>query len=570
MSQTTVSQSDANPFADPTIPTLEEVLDRIAADDRLTKAEKTARTSAIRTAGRAIGLPLSAIPAHPAFLRKKLASVVPARVGLRITSWRNAKSILNKALREQGLDVMPGRYLSPISDTWKPYWEALPQRPFRIALSRFIRFASTRGRGPDDIAEDDFADFDRALMQESLVKAPETVSRDTRRFWNEAGDLEVDWPALRVAVPDRRDRYIVPLSEFPPSLAEELNEYRNALCGDILDIDSPVKPIRPESADNKIVALHRIASAAVAGGMPPSDIPDLRTVVRPDVVKRALRYIRERNGKDKLKSFDTLLAHALSTARHWVRAPEEEIAQLNRIKRALDINTYEMSEATGRVLRDLNDPALLRRLILLPNEVFEEIARNKDRKRVDLIEAQVALAIAILICAPIRPKNLAALHLERHLLEIGAGRKRRRHIRIHGEEVKNGEDLEYPLPNRVAHLLNVYLEEIRPRLARTDNLYLFPGEMDGPKGASLLSNQIANLTESRLGVRMTAHKFRAVAGKIILDQNPTGQEIARQVLGHRDITTTATYYAPLQRDRAIDLYDKAIRATASGNGRHYR
>lgn len=552
MSQTTVSQSDANPFADPAIPTLEAVLDRIAGDGRMTKAEKTARTSAI--------------PAHPAFLRKKLASVVPACIGVKVASWRNAKSLLNKALREQGLDVMPGRYLSPISKVWEPPWEALPQRPFRIALSRFIRFASTRGRGPDDITEEDFADFDRALMQESLVKAPEIVSRDTRRFWNEAGNLVPEWPELRVTVPDRRDRYMVPLSEFPPSLAEELIEYRNALCGDVLDIDSPVKPIRPESADNKIVALHRIASAAVAGGMSPSDIPDLRTVVRPDVVKRALRYIRERNGKEKLKSFDTLLAHALSTARHWVKAPEEEIAQLNRIKGALDINTYEMSEATGRVLRDLDDPELLRRLILLPDQVFEDISRKKTLKRIDLIAAQVALAVAILICAPLRPKNLAALHLERHLLEVGAGRQRRHHIRIPGEEVKNGEDLEYPVPDRVVPLLNEYLDKIRPRLARTDNLYLFPGETDGPKGASLLSNQIASLTEARLGVRMTAHKFRAVAGKIILDQNPTGQEIARQVLGHRDITTTATYYAPLGRDRAIDLYDQAIRATTSSKG----
>ncbi len=566
MSKATASQSNSNPFADPAIPTLEEVLDRITADDRLTKAEKTARTSAIRTVGRAFGLPPSAIPAHPAYLRKKLASVVPARVGLKVTSWRNSKSMLNTALREQGLNVMPGRYLSPISQAWQPLWEALPQRPFRIALSRFIRSASTCGRGPDDITEVDFVEFDRALMQESLVKSPETVSRDTRRFWNEAGNLVPNWPVLRVAVPDRRDRYIVPLSEFPPSLADELDAYRDALCGDVLDLDSPVKPIRPESADNKVIALHRIASAAVAGGMTPTDIPDLRTVVRPDVVKRALRYIRERNGKDKLKSFDTLLAHALSTARHWVKAPEEEIAQLNRIKRALDINTYEMSEATSRVLRDLDDPELLRRLILLPGQVFEEIAQKKTLKRVDLIEAQVALAVAILICAPLRPKNLAALHLERHVLEVGAGRQRRHHIRILGEEVKNGEDLEYPVPDRVVPLLNEYLDKIRPRLARTENLYVFPGEADGPKSASLLSNQIASLTAARLGVRMTAHKFRAVAGKIILDQNPTGQEIARQVLGHRDITTTATYYAPLQRDRAIDLYDKAIRATTSTKG----
>ncbi len=567
MSTPSRSQGAVNSFADPSVPTLEDILKRIANDTALTKTEKTARTTAVRTVGRAIGLPLSAIPAHPAFLQKKLKSVVPARVGLKVSSWRNAKSLLNKALREQGVDVMPGRYLAPIAQPWKSLWEALPERPYKISLSRFIRFASTRGLGPDDITEKEFDQFDRALSEESMVKNPAVVSRDTRRFWNKAGDLVEGWPSLRVPVPDRRNRYHQPLEVFPKSLAREFEAYRRVLCGDILDIESPAKPIRPVSADSKIAALQRIASAAVAGGMAPSDITSIRTIVRADTVKVALRFIRDRNDKDKLKSFDTLLAHALSTARHWVNAPEEEIAELDRIKRALNINTYEMSDSTIRVLRDLNDPNLLRRLLLLPDQVFEEILRKQNLKRTDLVELEIAFAIAVLICAPLRPKNLASLHLERHLLEVGAGRHRRWHIRIPGDEVKNGEDLEYPIPDRVIRLMTVYLDEIRPRITNAQNLYLFPGENDGHKGAALVSNQIANLTEARLGVRMTAHKFRAVAGKIILDQNPTGQEIARQVLVHRDITTTATYYAPLQRDRAIDLYDRALqKAGKTPNG----
>ena len=32
------------------------------------------------------------------------------------------------------------------------------------------------------------------------------------------------------------------------------------------------------------------------------------------------------------------------------------------------------------------------------------------------------------------------------------------------------------------------------------------------------------------------------------------------MLGHRDIHTTSTYYAPLHRDRAIALYDDAVAA----------
>lgn len=565
MSQVPRSQLDQNPFADPSAANLAKLLDLIEEDTTLSSGQKTTQSSAIKTVGRAIGLPLTAIPAHPAYLQKKLAAVVPARVGLKIASWRNAKSLLGAALRGQGLHVMPGRYLAPIAAQWLPYWTLLPERPYKISLSRFMRYCSTSGIAPDDVSEATFEQFEHALHEESMVNKPGIVSRDTRRFWNKAGDLVATWPTLRVSIPDRRNRYTVPLAEFPASLSQELDEYRIALSGDVLDFDSPLKPIKGTSADNKITALRRIASAAVASGMAPSELPDIQSIVRPETVKRAFQFIRERNGKNKMKSFDTMLAHVLSTSRHWVNAPKVDIAMLAKFKRTLNIDTYVMSDATSAILRDLDDPKVLRKFVQLPQTIFDEVECKKNIKRTDLVEVQVALAIAILTCAPIRPQNLANLHLERHLIAVGAGRKRRRHIRVPGAEVKNGEDLEYPLPDRVDRLLTIYLDKFRPRLARSRNLYLFPGAAEGHKVASLLSNQIASLTKSRLGIRITAHKFRAVAGKIILDQNPAAQEVVRQVLGHRDVNTTITYYAPIQRDRAIKIYDEAL-YSASNDG----
>lgn len=564
MSTLTQSQAPDNPFADPAIPTLAQVLDAVSSSPDLSKTERTARYSAIRTVGRALDLPLSAIVAHPKFLGKKLATVVPARVGLKKGSWANAKSILNRTLREQCIDLMPGRYLAPIAEDWQCLWQLLPVRPHRIALSRFIRYCSVKGIAPGSVTSQVFDTFDTALCEESLIRSPQIVGRDARRFWNKAANRIPEWPQLRVPVPDRRNRYQVPLLEFPANFRQELVAYEAASTGDVLDLASDMPPIKPISARNRINNLARLASAAVRSGVPASEIESLGILVRPETVRRGLRYIRDRNGKDKLKSFDTLLAHVITTARHWVKAPDDDLEQLAKLKRALNIDTYEMAEATSTVLRDLDGPSTLRALIRLPDRVFEETLRRRHLKRTDLIRLQVAVAIAILIAAPVRPKNLASLHLERHLLQVGAGRQRRRHLRIPGEEVKNGEDLEYPLPDRTMRLLEVYLSDIRPELAGPGNLYLFPGVGDRPKGAALLSKQVADLTEHFLGVRITAHKFRAVAGKIILDQNPAGQEIARQLLGHRDIRTTSTYYAPLQRDRAVSFYDEAIRAAEAG------
>ena len=59
---------------------------------------------------------------------------------------------------------------------------------------------------------------------------------------------------------------------------------------------------------------------------------------------------------------------------------------------------------------------------------------------------QNALAIALLIVAPMRVKNLANLHLERHVTGTRAGSNGPVHLVIPAHEVKNEVDLRFPLP----------------------------------------------------------------------------------------------------------------------------
>ena len=55
-----------------------------------------------------------------------------------------------------------------------------------------------------------------------------------------------------------------------------------------------------------------------------------------------------------------------------------------------------------------------------------------------------------------RLKNLAALVLNRYLRCSGNGRQTRWFVVIPGGEVKNGEALELPLPERTVRLLESY------------------------------------------------------------------------------------------------------------------
>ena len=49
---------------------------------------------------------------------------------------------------------------------------------------------------------------------------------------------------------------------------------------------------------------------------------------------------------------------------------------------------------------------------------------------------------------------------------------------------------------------------------------------------------------------MTAHQFRHLAAKVILDADPAAYETVRQLLGHRNLTTTVNNYAGLNTRRA--------------------
>jgi integrase len=124
--------------------------------------------------------------------------------------------------------------------------------------------------------------------------------------------------------------------------------------------------------------------------------------------------------------------------------------------------------------------------------------------------------------------------------------------------VKNETELEFPLPPSTATLIDQYLGKFRPKLIRARNDWLFPGEAEGPKQAALLSNQIAKTLERAIGVRLTAHQFRHLAGFLYLRRNPGGHEVVRRLLGHRSIETTIRFYAGMEISEAIRHYDRHI------------
>ena len=63
---------------------------------------------------------------------------------------------------------------------------------------------------------------------------------------------------------------------------------------------------------------------------------------------------------------------------------------------------------------------------------------------------------------------------------------------------------------------------------------------------------------------MPAHRFRHAAGKIFLDRNPGQYEVIRQLLGHKDISTTVMFYAGAESANAARHYARTILGIRGG------
>jgi integrase len=206
-------------------------------------------------------------------------------------------------------------------------------------------------------------------------------------------------------------------------------------------------------------------------------------------------------------------------------------------------------------LRPFDDSGNALALVRMPEKLMSLADRERRPQRAAL-SAEMAVVIEILLMAPIRIGNLAALDIERHLVRPGrvdGGL----HIVIEGDEVKNDEPLEFPLPPGSVRLIEHYLDKHRPALAPFTNTALFPTAR-GTKSDATLREQIIAVVHRHTGLRVNPHLFRHIAAKLYLDAHPGGYELIRRLLGHVSIETTIAFYTGLETAAAVRHFDATI------------
>jgi site-specific recombinase XerC len=180
-----------------------------------------------------------------------------------------------------------------------------------------------------------------------------------------------------------------------------------------------------------------------------------------------------------------------------------------------------------------------RRLIALGIELMDGAA---SETRTDQAARQYrdGLLIALLTTRPLRRRSLAALALDRHVKRVGTGYV----LALDGERTKSGKPIEFPLPAWLSPYFERYLSHFRrlfPRAAEQQALWL--SSRGGRLGAEAIYDRVCRRTETAFGFPIHPQLFRAIAATTIAREAPAKLTIARDLLTHANLATTAGFYA---------------------------
>ena len=515
--------------------------------------------SAILRFSKMVELGAEAIPANINQLGILINKINHAQQDISPKTLQNIKSNLLAAVRYFLDTRKPGSPRQKLSTPWRLLFTQLPDKRIRSGLSRFFRYCSKDRIEPLQVNDNTVSEFNDELSRDSFIpgKKRRGIYRRTTRLWNEAAESVADWPDTRLTVPDqRKPRITYPLSAFPISFQEDVTAYLAWLEDkDPLADHRPPNRCKPRTIKLRCNQIQLAASALVDQGRHINDIRSLSDLVALEAAKNILRhYLKKKD--DKPTSFIQNLAITLKAiAEHWVKVPADQLAALKRVKHQLGHQKFGMTEKNLRILRQFDDDHNRRLLLELPGLLMQRAASQPTAKAA--ITAQKAIAIEMLLMAPIRTGNLISLRFDQHLVKPG-GYRGQYHLVIPEHEVKNVQPYEVRLPKQLTEYIDLYRERLLPAITGPSNQYLFPDKSIGHKSQATLSQQIKETIKKHTGLELTGHVFRHLGGKFFLEENPGQYETVRQLLGHKNIKTTVQFYTGMNTREATRVFDDVI------------
>jgi integrase len=495
-------------------------------------------------------------------LRSKLATVRPAAHGITAKTYSNVRSSFTGALVWAEVVAPLGRGAARRNSDWAPLLAGIAHNKLLAnGLAAFANWCAGNGIRPAEVDDAAVLRFYDWLDGHTLHPRPKDLVRRVPNVWNESRKLVTGWPNAELARISFREvsanRRWEDLPEGFRADAEAYLELRRN--PDLFDMGAnhPKRPVAVLTLRQQQEHIRLAASILMREGAQTQALSSLADLITPEAFKTVLRHYHHQTNRNP-SSFATALAKTLiDVARYHLKLSEREVEELKGLAAKLPAVTFDLTEKNKGLLRLLESDEVRARLLFLPDVLLKEAQCDLAGGRLSFVAAQLAVAVDILLVAPLRMQNLIDLHWTRNFKEP-SGPKGPLLLHVPRGETKTGKrDLVYEIPKDVARNIRWYRREILSRIGADSRGHLFVTQKGKPKTQETLSQQITETLAERVGIHMTPHQFRHFAAMLYLEEHPESFQNVTDLLGHSWGKTTLIYAGSSTR-RASRAYGSHV------------
>ncbi|MFQ5792432.1 MAG: hypothetical protein ACE5JI_18335, partial [Acidobacteriota bacterium] len=295
------------------------------------------------------------------------------------------------------------------------------------SLKRFGRFCSACRIAPRDVDNAVLQRYGEHLEATQLHRDPPRSIAILVRAWNKRSEKDSAWPRNRLTAPNRSRKYALDWSELPAPLKEDVRAFHERSLNPDPFSSEVWHPVRPSTIAQRDGLIRRLAAALVAKGVPTEDLRSLADMVRPDRLKDGLRFFLERADNKPTSQVEAVANLALVVARRWSGLNPEQVREIEGICNRVQRPRKGLAEKNRVRLQQFADDGAVHDLLNLPGRLIANTKRAPISRRTAL-KVQTALAIEILIFAPIRIGNLVRLDRNRHFVRARSAGQRMLHL----------------------------------------------------------------------------------------------------------------------------------------------
>jgi integrase len=516
----------------------------------------------LRQIAKALDKPMDIIPARRTSARFAVGRLHHAQVGANAKTLANHKSNVWAALMWFGNETGVPRRGMPLTPDWRDLSQQLSDRRTRSLLSSLMRYCSARNIAPGAVDEAVLDGYMRYRAETTALASAAAARRAIARSWNGCVDRVAGWPAHRLVEPALKAMEGPTWDDFPEGLRTDIDTYLIGLTRSRRSIRGKrIPPCKPSTIRRCRAELVAAARMAVREGIPIASLTSLAALVHPTVAERVIDAYWKVDGSEPRTYTIDLGWKLLSIARQTGGLDDTALERLDEIRASLEeYRGGGLTEKNKAVIRQVLSGDVWSEVVNLPAALMARARLLKEQAPIKAaVIAQLAVAIAILVFAPVRIGNLVRIRLDQNLIKPG-GLNAPYLLVFPKYDVKNRVDLEFLFDDKLTTLIDEYVHEFRSTLLRGSNdLWLFPGEAGGHKDAKTFSGQITERVEKATGFRITAHQFRHAAAAMWLKHKPGDYETVRRTLGHRNIQTTIKFYCGLETLQANKAFGDMVR-----------